>query len=80
VNAVLVGERPREGYCRKKDIFAVIDKRIGLNLEVHRGVHGHKQEHGHGVEYEPPLDALPSAIGWVEERYHTLEEQHDESP
>jgi len=54
--------------------LAVIDKGTGLNLEVQRGVHGHKREHGHGVAYEPPLDALLSAMGGVEECHHTLEE------
>ena len=60
--------------------FPVIDEGVGLNVEVHRGVHGHKREHDHSVEYEPPLDAIPSAMDGVEKRCHTLEEQGDEHP
>ena len=60
--------------------LAVIDKGIGLNVEGRRSVHRHKREHGDRVEYEPPLDALPSPIDGVEERCHTLEEQQDGQP
>ena len=59
-------------------VFAVIDKGFGLDVEVHRGVHGHKREHGHGVGYEPPFDTLSPAVDGVEEGCHTLEEEHDE--
>ena len=57
-----------------------IDEGIGLSVEVHRGVHGHKREHGRGIEYEPPFDALLSAMTGFEERRHTLEEQRDDHP
>ena len=49
-------------------------------MEVQRGAHGHKREHGHSMEYEPPFDTLPSAMDGIEERCHTLKEQHDEHP
>ena len=35
---------------------------------------GSTPEHDHGVGYETPLDTLPSAIGWIEQCGHTLEE------
>jgi len=80
-NVVLVIKWPGAVNCGcQLVVFTVIDKGIRLNVEVHHGVHGHKREHGHGVEYEPPLDALPSAMGGVEERCHTLEKKHDEHP
>jgi len=64
----------------RKTIVAlvVIDEGIGLNVEVHRGAHGHKREHGNGIDYEPHLDAFLSAMGGFEERCHTLEGQQDE--
>jgi len=42
---------------------------------ITRGVHRHKREHGHSVGYEPPPDALPSAMDRAEKRCHILEEQ-----
>jgi len=75
VGTSLVKKWPREF---RRTIVAVIDKGVGLNVEVQRSVHGHKREHGDGVEYEPPLDALLSAMDGVEERRHTLEEQQGE--
>jgi len=55
--------------------YAVVDEGHGLNVEVQRGIYGHKREYGHSVEHEPPLDTLLSAMDGVEERHHALEEQ-----
>jgi len=76
VNDHLVPNWP--GECEITPVFAFINEGHGLNVEVHRGVHSHKQEHGHSVKYEPPLDALLSTIGGFEDRRHTLEEQQGE--
>jgi len=80
-DVVLVIKRPGAvNFGYRLVVLTVIDKGIRLNVEVHCGVHGHKREHGHSVGYEPPLDALPSAMGGVEECCNTLEEQHDDHP
>ena len=75
-NFVLVFEWPgaENSGTFKFEVSAVIDKGFGLDMEVHRGVHGHKREHGHVVGYKPPFDTLPSAMDGVEEGCHTLEE------
>jgi len=49
-----------------------------LNVEVRPGVNGHNREHEYGVEHEPPLDTLPSAMGRVKQRGNALEEQYDD--
>jgi len=75
VNPGLVIEWPRDETVG--DVLAVIDEGSRLNMDVHRGVYGHKQEHGHSVEYKPPPDALLS-LTVVEECRHTSEEQQGE--
>ena len=60
--------------------LAVIDVGNGLKVEVHCVLYGHNREHDQGVRYEPPFDTLPSAIDWIEQRCHALEEQCDDDP
>ena len=73
----LVSKRSRR-RCAVAGELAVIDVGHGKNVEVHRGDDGDNREHDGGERYEPPPNTLPSAIGGVKQRGHTLEEQYDD--
>ena len=58
--------------------LAVIDVGNGKDVEVHRSGDGDNRKHDGGKGYDPPPDTLPSAIGGVIKRGHTLKEQYDD--
>lgn len=51
-----------------------------MNVEADPDANGGEREHGHGVEYEPPLNGIPFAEYGVEQRGNTLEEKYNEYP
>ena len=75
----LVSKRSRR-CCAIAGELAVIDVGNGKNVEVHRGDEGDTRERDGGVGYKSPFDTLPSAMGGVKQRGHTLKEQYDDDP
>ena len=59
--------------------IAIIDVGNRSDVEVHCGLYCYNREYGHGVEYEPPLDALPFSVAGVGQRGDTFEEQCDDN-
>ena len=54
--------------------FPVIDVGVGYNVEVYRGEHRHKHEHGPNVNHEQPPETPLRVTGRVEQCTQTLEE------
>ena len=79
IHVQLVSEWSRS-CCTTAGELAVFDVGNGKNAEVHRGGDGDTRERDGGVGYESPFDTLPSAMEGVEQRGHTLKEQHDNDP
>ena len=75
-----IGSMILKRYSKYTWGLAIVDVGSGLNAELHRGSHGQKREHRHGVGYDSPFDSLPPAIGGVKERGYTLEEHCDDDP
>ena len=79
VKVQLVPKRSRRKRAPARE-HMVIDVGNGLKVGLHPSRYGHKREYDNGVGYESPLDRLPSATDWVEERSHTFEGQYNGDP
>ena len=75
-----VSDRPGRQHASGIGELPIVDEAMGNNVEVHRGVYGHKRKDDCGVGYEPPLDGFPSAIDGIKQRCDALKKQHDDEP